>query len=103
MALFSVDALPERSDQAALERLEAEGLMMNLPRYAIGMGVIVFGACLIVGELAGAVLVPAAAFAGLKWLYFGNPAIKRLHQAKDAIELKYPSIVVQMRSHEVPA
>lgn len=49
-------------------------------------------------SVAGGGLIVGIAIIGLKVLYYGNPALKRLEAAKGAVELEYPSIVVAMRS-----
>jgi hypothetical protein len=94
---------PDELLEAELDAVLGRGgrRLLDLPGYIIGLGVVVVGGCLLVGEYVAAALVSAAIFAGMKWGYFRNPRIQQLQRDQEAIEMKYPNIVVQMGRCEV--
>jgi hypothetical protein len=93
------DELLEGELQAVLGR--GGRRLLDLPGYIIALGVIGVGGCLLIGKYVAAALLGAGAFAGLKWLYFGNPRIQQLQRDQEAIETKFPNVVVQMQAREV--
>ena len=95
---------PDEFIEAAVEaKIGKDGLrLLTLPAYVIAIAVLLtlFTLAMQLWYTAAAIVV--ATILGLKVFFFSKLNIKRLQEEKKSIEMGFPSIVVEMRSKNVP-
>lgn len=91
---------PDELIETAVEaRLGVGGnKLLNLPGKVIGIAALLTVIAFSMKAVFVAMVIVAATFVGLRYLFFKNPKIQALEREKRSIESSYPSIVVEMRS-----